>query len=574
MKTRLVMNLGMGGERIPHYYETVAYSFQGRSSGETALVERALLDLLVTDDELEVVVLGTRDVEARWVGSGLLQELLGRPFRFELVSDLGAEAPRDAFQKTAEALGAWEDAGRLPERILFDVTHGYRAQPILGMAAAVFCLSEWKRRRLERPPPMRVFYGAFEARKDRHGPGPAPIWELTQFVSALLWYSGLDALLRDGRADDLEALGATETRRFASAMASATPAQREEMSFPRRLGGAARAFADDLALGRVDSLFKRSARNLLETLESPAAATWRAKLPVLQGVDEVREILRQLCASQTLGPDGLRAMLALARHYGQVQRFAEQAAVVREALVTHFGLERGMPCPEPGTRGMDAARDAIDRAWGAAGRQAREGSEGLAAGPLAANVRLGAAVAQARNDVEHLGLNAQPSSSAKLRKTLQDLVESLAACLGERRPPASSAQASAVAAACFVNLSNHPVASWPPGQAEAAGGLGLGEAVDLPGGLPEVDPAWDTERVEALAREIAERATALGAAGAAVSGDYCLSAALVRELQTRGVRCFAPTTARSAVETARADGSVQSERVFRFVRWREYPATS
>lgn len=126
----------------------------------------------------------------------------------------------------------------------------------------------------------------------------------------------------------------------------------------------------------------------------------------------------------------------------------------------------------------------------------------------------------------------------------------------------------------FVNLSNHPVATWSDAQREAAIALGHGVPCDLEGAMPLVAPEAGTDAVWALADVLTERALAQGARGAMVSTDFTLTCALVERLEARGVRCYAATTARRSSERVREDGSVERTMVFRFVRWRAYrPST-
>lgn len=123
----------------------------------------------------------------------------------------------------------------------------------------------------------------------------------------------------------------------------------------------------------------------------------------------------------------------------------------------------------------------------------------------------------------------------------------------------------------FVNLSNHPIASWPPGQLDAARAEGLGEPCDWPGGMPDVAADSDTETVVRLARTLVAEVIASGARAAFVATDYALTYALVSELQRAGVRCFSAATRRESLEHRASDGSVEKTSIFRFVRWREYP---
>jgi hypothetical protein len=112
----------------------------------------------------------------------------------------------------------------------------------------------------------------------------------------------------------------------------------------------------------------------------------------------------------------------------------------------------------------------------------------------------------------------------------------------------------------FLNLSNHPLATWSADQRVASRALDLGEPTDLPSGMPLVDPQAGPAEVLAQAGELAARAVALGARGAFVAGEHSLSFAVVAELQRRGVRCFVATTQREAVEQVQPDGSVRRVR--------------
>ena len=201
---------------------------------------------------------------------------------------------------------------------------------------------------------------------DERRPG-APAWDLTEFVTASRWNSALDGLIRFGRADDLEQLGKIE-RRKAIGEARARGLQGRELApaeFPQHLGKAARIFADDLALARVQALFEQSAPRLLHLLDDPLMTELKRRLPPLsEPMDQVRCWLAPLCPDNVLGPEGVSAMASLAGLYGGIQRFAEQAAVLREALVTDFArrCELGYG-PEPGKRGCKAVRLEAERAW-------------------------------------------------------------------------------------------------------------------------------------------------------------------------------------------------------------------
>ncbi|MCK9521800.1 MAG: CRISPR-associated protein [Proteobacteria bacterium] len=122
----------------------------------------------------------------------------------------------------------------------------------------------------------------------------------------------------------------------------------------------------------------------------------------------------------------------------------------------------------------------------------------------------------------------------------------------------------------FFNLTNHPFATWSAAQQQAAVALGHGALVELPQGVPLVDPLLDASAVVQQAETLAAQVVAAGAKGAAVMGDFSFSFALVQALKARGVRCYATTSERKVQEHIAANGETIKSAVFRFVRFREY----
>ena len=122
----------------------------------------------------------------------------------------------------------------------------------------------------------------------------------------------------------------------------------------------------------------------------------------------------------------------------------------------------------------------------------------------------------------------------------------------------------------FVNISNHPMATWSEDQVIAARKLGHGLVVDLEGGMPLVEPDANTADLASLAAEIANRAIAQGATGAYVATDFVLTQLVVIELQRRGVPCYSATTERKTRESQLPGGATERRSVFRFIQWRPY----
>jgi len=158
-------------------------------------------------------------------------------------------------------------------------------------------------------------------------------------------------------------------------------------------------------------------------------------------------------------------------------------------------------------------------------------------------------------------------------KEVQALLSELASCeqsLGLVDPATSDSLLDGVAPPSrLLNLSDQPLETWSPEQLAAAKNLGLGEPVDLPGGMPSVPADADELEVARLAAAIVARAGA-GVRGALFDGDPTLTVALLALLQPAGVRCFAATTAPRVPHPTEIAGTSLEESQSYFVRWREY----
>jgi CRISPR-associated (Cas) DxTHG family len=376
--TRLVSFMGLGpvASEPPHYTPT-RYTLDGRTSGVTPLLDQALCELLGT--VRSVVLLGTEKARERWVTTGELGRHLTEEHRVFWPLPYGASEKErwTIFERTVEAfaLEPLAEAGETeaPAEIAVNITHGFRAQPILGMAAMSFVLSEWARREVDRPPRLRVLYGAHDS--GTLAGGVAPVWDLTELVIAARWNAALDALMRYGRADDLAQLADVDGRARARAAYTQgkSSAEQKAEGFVRGFGSAARGFADDLALLRLRGLFVESAPKLLEVLHGGEIEELVARLPPLSGsVDVLRAWVAPLCSPKVLGREGLAATTELAARYGKLQRFAEQAATIREGLVTHYAHLTGRR-PAPSRARPGASRRAARSRTGGGTRTAARG---------------------------------------------------------------------------------------------------------------------------------------------------------------------------------------------------------
>lgn len=563
----VISGLGVGDEkRFGEWrYAEVEYELHGEKAAKKPLIAQALVELIprVRRDEAKVeraVFLGTPKVEEIWWKSGLVKRgLPGVEASFVLTPEGKTQGELwEIASALASILEADHDEDPDERRHYYvEVTLGYRAMPILVVSAINLALAEWSRRHRRNPPRVTMLYGAWEAKASD---GSMPIWDLTDLITVGRWSSALASLGQYGRADELSAVAASLSGDWAGGAD-------DEESGIHALADAAQAASRDLSFGRLGDLFTRSVPALLEQIDSEPTRALGQRLPPLQdAIDGLRKAVEPLQAAEVVGPEGLKATVAFARLCAALGRHADQAAALREAIVTHYGRStRRVAMLEPGTKGFGRQRERVTAELNDLWTRASAGTEEeraafLASLPPALREPLDhlKPLERLRADLGRLGFAEGSTSPNQLRASLDARLGKLAALLEGPLPPVA-----------FVNLSDTPVEAWSPEQTEAARALGTGEPIDLLGGLPELDAEADDEQIERLTRDLASRAIAQGATGACVDTDPSLTFALVAELQARGIRCFAPATRKVTVEKE-VDGATRKQTVAQFARWRPF----
>jgi hypothetical protein len=564
----VISGLGPGDEKRngEWRYAEAVYEMNGERAAKRPLMAQALCELLprIRHDGVavsRVVFVGAPKIEEIWWKSGLL------PRGFPGVDVDFVTTPegktREEFWEIAGAIAALLEADQHedPEaqrHYYLDVTPlGYRVMPLFTAAALQQALAGWARKHRRRPPQVTMLYGAWEG---KNSDGSMPIWDVTDLVASGNWSSALTQVAQHGRADELALLAST----LGGDAAGDTP---EQDAPARALADAAQAMARDLTFGRLRDLFTRSVPALLEQLSSDTSQALTARIRTLSAtIEEVKANLSPLQASDIVGPEGLRATVAFARASAAQGRYADGAAALREAIVTYYGRStRRVPMIEPGARGFARQRERITSELNELWRRASGGTDEERAAflqglPAALREPLEhlKPLERLRADLGRLGLAEGSSTTNQLRSSFEAQMSQLGALLEGPQPTA-----------IFLNLSDTPITQWTEEQVAATAALGCGEAAELLGGLPELDPDADEEVIEQLARDLASRAVAQGAEGACIDTDPSLTFALVAELQARGIKCYAPTT-RKVTEEREVDGVVQKKTALRFARWRPF----
>jgi len=138
-------------------YQEVAYTFQGRSLRRSRF---SLVAMAQICPDCSVVVLATKEaIDKHWEALNESFERLGRPGP-ERVAIPSGKLEREIWQ-TVELIG---EVVPRDSRLVLDITHGFRAQPLLAFSATLM-LDHVGYAVVE-----QILYGAFEA-----GSGPGDI---------------------------------------------------------------------------------------------------------------------------------------------------------------------------------------------------------------------------------------------------------------------------------------------------------------------------------------------------------------------------------------------------------------
>ena len=119
----------------------------------------------------------------------------------------------------------------------------------------------------------------------------------------------------------------------------------------------------------------------------------------------------------------------------------------------------------------------------------------------------------------------------------------------------------------LINLSNHPSSHW--GEPQYIAAAQFGKIMDMP--FPEIEPEWDSLKVEALAAVYLDKILAYANDINAVPvvhlmGEYVFCFKLVALLKMHNIKVLVSTSRRQSVMN---DDGTKTIR-FNFVQFREY----
>lgn len=301
------------------------------------------------------------------------------------------------------------EAATPPEAaVVFDITHGFRSQPVLALAAMIY-LRTTKNVTIE-----RIVYGAYD-----EATNAAPFFDLLPFLQLINWSFAAQDLLQWGEAGPMRQL------------LSQLQNQSHKQEGPKALnlkpvGQSLEKLGDALGLNRLQELHQ-----IVEKLDEHLLQVETDLEEVLQSrplallLEMLRTRYKPLAQVGHKDAQGLKAQAHLLRVLLDTKRYAQAITVAREALVTWVCLAKD--------------HDPIYERFVAESRLSTWDknlqSKKLGLPPIEEELAaLWHDVSEFRNDVNHAGMRDPYSRTERLADNLKKFGEKVATFLLEHPP--------------------------------------------------------------------------------------------------------------------------------------------
>ncbi|WP_038056693.1 TM1812 family CRISPR-associated protein [Thermus amyloliquefaciens] len=291
-------------------------------------------------------------------------------------------------------------------RLVLDISHGFRSQPILGLAVAHF-LRVAKGVEVE-----RIVYGLLLEEEGR-----GEFLDLTPFLELLSWTEAARDLFRHGFGRPLgELLKGLHRQSWLRSEA--------QVRALGTLGNTLDRLSLSLELLRVQEAGEH-ARGLLEALERVKEDL--VSLPRSQPLGLLLDLLegqyRPLAVENPFTPEGLRAQAAMVDLLLRTGSLAQAVALMRELVVSVVCLKRGFDPVEE--------REAAERLLGAWSKRVQTGAEDH----RNALGELWGELSEIRNDTLHASMRKGPTPAETLENRIQKVWPKVRALVEETSAP-------------------------------------------------------------------------------------------------------------------------------------------
>lgn len=315
--------------------------------------------------------------------------------------------------ETFKIIAQYVDEG---DRVIFDITHGLRSLPFLVFLFAAYLKSA------KNVTIAAVYYGAFELGDSKNNV-PAPVIDLSEFVSMIDWITATTRFVKIGDGQPLSSLieGSIPSNEELKNNPDARPIKKQLKQSAEAIHTISLALSITRPIETMESATK-----LEEILHQASTSfTERAKPFSLLSDRVVREY-GQFALTNPKGTanltENLRLQLKTIYWYIQRSQVVQAVTLAREwlvsVLVLNFGISEYMFDLK---RGREHAEKALNNATEIRKPHPRPIAPGdcdqqFETLPQADElVKLWSQIIELRNDIAHCGMNRQPQTAAKLQ---------------------------------------------------------------------------------------------------------------------------------------------------------------
>lgn len=222
--------------------------------------------------------------------------------------------------------GIWEIFAKVVEtvhagdEVVFDITHGLRSMPFLVFLFAAYLKS------VRNAAIAGIYYGAFELADSEQGI-PAPVFDLSEFVSMLDWITAGDQFIRTGDAHWMAELMRSESRAF------------KNLTINLEKVAKANAFCNPFDLMENAYRFNTTARNLKKNHSNEMRPFWAIQPALSEEMDQLALSPKQSEDDQAKVEKEIRIIAWYIQHHQYIQA----SLLMRETLLDMVSLHLEQP---------------------------------------------------------------------------------------------------------------------------------------------------------------------------------------------------------------------------------------
>lgn len=312
------------------------------------------------------------------------------------------------------------------EEVAFDITHGLRSFPLVGLLVAAFLRAGMD------VSLKAVLYGAYDVGRVV-SPGFTPMFDLSPMLSLLEWTTAADRFNRTGDARYLASLVESQRKDLALA-AEGEPELLQEVGYLGNLAGALTSISQSLRLIRPHQAMEQIAGLPERTKKAePALQRTATARPFSLVLDSIVQAYKPLAKTDPLSPENIRSTLAVERDmihwFAEREQWVQSVSLAREWLVSWVMVHLGLTSIT-----QLNARHRIESVVGSeandfkvAKKMGRQGDPIFLANlPNAKDIfALWLELTDVRNDIDHAGMREDPGKPKDLINRIEGCIKQI-----------------------------------------------------------------------------------------------------------------------------------------------------